>query len=304
MLRICLPGTGGMIPLPERYLTCCFAEYQGHSLLIDCGEGTQVALKAAGCRLSRLELILITHCHADHVAGLPGLLLTLGNTGKTSPLLIIGPGGTKAVVESLMVIAAALPYPVYLLEADCAREDLPGFEGCDEMSVACLPLRHWVPCLGYRITIRRKPVFNPQKAEALGIPKPLYRRLHEGKPVSLPDGREILPEQVLDAQRPPFRFCYCTDTLPIPEIADFARGSDLFIAEGLYGDDAMRSKVTEKRHSLFSDSARLAKEAGVSRLWLTHYSPALKDPSSEIESALAYFEQSFAAKDGDWIELG
>jgi ribonuclease Z len=116
MLDVCLPGTGGVIPLKNRYLTCCWVEYEGSAVLIDCGEGTQIALQNTTCKLSHLDVLLFTHFHADHIAGLPGLLLSLGNHGKTSPLTIIGPVGLGQVVSCLTVIAPVLPYPVKLYE--------------------------------------------------------------------------------------------------------------------------------------------------------------------------------------------
>jgi ribonuclease Z len=161
MLDVCLPGTGGMIPLPERWLACCWIEYQGKALLVDCGEGTQIALKKAGCRLSRLDILLITHFHADHIAGLPGLLLTLGNHGKKTPLTMIGPKHLKKVVSSLMIIAPALPYPVELIELE---DNTEGTLEDEDISVSYLPLDHAIPCFGYRVSLKRMPVFNPEKA--------------------------------------------------------------------------------------------------------------------------------------------
>lgn len=301
MLSVCLPGTGGMLPLPKRYLTCCLLEYQGKSLLIDCGEGTQVALQAAGCRLSRIETILFTHFHADHIAGLPGLLLSIGNTGRTRPLLLAGPPGLCQVVPALLIIAP-LPYPVELRELS-PHEALTGWDG---LSVSSLPLAHWIPCYGYRCEVKRKPVFSPQKAQALGVPKALYRRLHAGESVLLPDGRQILPEEVTEGVRRPLSVCYCTDTLPVPELADFARGTDLLIAEGMYGGENPEEaeKLQKKRHSSFQDSARLAARAGAHRLWLTHFSPALEDPQAALPQAAAVFSRSSAAYDGIRLTLG
>lgn len=301
MLSVCLPGTGGMLPLPERYLTCCLLEYQGKSLLIDCGEGTQMALRAAGCRLHRIDIILITHLHADHIAGLPGLLLSIGNTGRDQPLLLAGPPGLYQAASSLMVIAP-VPYPVQVAELPPGG----GMEGWEGLSIRSLPLSHWVPCYGYRCEVKRRPVFNPEKAQKLNIPKNCYRRLHAGETVLLPDGRQISPEAVLDGARRPLSVCYCTDTLPIPEIASFAAGSDLLIAEGMYGgaDEAEQRRLHEKRHSSFLDSAQLAAQAGVQRLWLTHFSPALTDPQAALPQAQTHFPTALAAHDGMRLTLG
>ncbi len=301
MVDVCLPGTGGMIPLVNRWLTCCWITHQGKALLIDCGEGTQIALKAAGIKVSRLDTLLITHYHADHIAGLPGLLLTLGNSYKTSPLSIIGPPGLHDVVSGLTVIAPALPYPLELFEirADTQTEIQTG-----DMQISSLPLIHSMPCLGYRIAFKRKPIFSPEKAKALDIPQKLYHILHEGQAVVLADGRTIEPHMVLDGERSPVQVCYYTDTKPMDEMIGFARDSDLLISEGMYGDESFQTKMEEKGHMLFTDSARLAKEANVKRLWLTHYSPALVDPEAYLENARRIFPDTVAAKDGMSITLG
>ena len=295
MLDVCLPGTGGMIPLPERWLACCWLDWQGRALLVDCGEGTQIALKKAGCRLSRLSVLLVTHFHADHIAGLPGLLLTLGNHGKTSPLTVVGPKGLGTVVSSLMIIAPALPFSVELIELPGGSE---GTLEDEELGISYLPLDHGIPCLGYRVSLRRLPVFNPQKAARLGIPKKLYRALHQGKAVSLEDGRRIEPDMVLDGERRPISVTYITDTVSTARMPAFARDTDLLVCEGMYGEQDMHEKMEEKGHMVFSDSARLALEAGARRLWLTHYSPAMKDPAAFLETARAIYPAAELGYDG------
>lgn len=294
MVTVRLPGTGGMQPLENRWLACCWIEYQGKALLIDCGEGTQIALKKAGCSLSRIEQLLITHFHADHIAGLPGLLLTIGNTGKTSPLVIAGPRGLQAVVSALCVIAPRLPYEVLLAEL-APGDVLPGWDGLETI---CQPLRHWIDCYGYRISVKRKPVFDPEKAAALQIPPPYYRRLHAGESVTLPDGRVIMPEQVIDRPRPPIVVSYCTDTLPVQRIAELSRDADLMIAEGMYGDDTLGEKAHEKTHMLFSEAACLAREANAKKLCLTHFSPSVKNPEEFADSARIHFPETVISTDG------
>ena len=295
MLDVCLPGTSGMIPLPERWLSCCWLEYQGKALLIDCGEGTQIALREAGCKISRLEILLVTHFHADHIAGLPGFLLTLGNHGKRTPLTIIGPKGLQTVVSALMIIAPALPYQVKLIELNNGEEgDLED----DDIVIAYLPLEHAMPCFGYRVSLKRKPIFNPEKAEQLGIPRKLYKTLHTGQQVLLDDGRRIEPDMVLDGERTPISVCFITDTVPKDTMADFARGADLLICEGMYGDDTMHDKMEEKGHMVFSDSARVARQAGVKALWLTHFSPAMKDPETYIDNARTIYKNTTIGFDG------
>lgn len=301
MVDVCLPGTGGMLPLPNRWLTCCFVEHQGKAVLIDCGEGTQIALKAAGCKLSRIGILLITHYHADHIAGLPGLLLTLGNCGKTSPLKIIGPPGLHIAISALTVITPALPYPLQLYELeDHGHQNLQ----IDDVHISCLPLAHSIPCIGYRIAFRRMPIFSPQKAADLGVPKALFHTLHSGQPITLQDGRSILPEMVLDGMRAPIQLCYCTDTRPMDELTSFAKDVDLLISEGMYGDEEMQSKMAEKGHMLFSDSAKLARDACAKQLWLTHFSPALCNPSEFLPTAQSIFPAAAVAYDGIRTTLG
>lgn len=295
MLDICLPGTGGMIPLPERWLSCCWLEYQGRAILIDCGEGTQIALRKAGCRLSRLELLLVTHYHADHIAGLPGLLLTLGNSGKKTKLTIVGPRGLKTVVSALTIIAGTLPYEIELIEINGETD---GVLEDGELAVSYRHLSHGVPCLGYRISFRRKPVFNPEKADRLNIPKKLYSLLHGGQAVRLDDGRVIAPDMVLDGPRMPLSVAFITDSLPTSAMPELARGVDLLVCEGMYGDEEMHGKMQEKGHMVFSDSARLAKKAGAKQLWLTHFSPAMKDPSPYLDGARVIFPNTSIGFDG------
>lgn len=300
MLDVCLPGTGGMLPLEDRWLACCFMEYQGKALLIDCGEGTQIALKKSACKLSHLDLLLITHFHADHIAGLPGLLLTLGNQCKTTPLTIIGPVGLETVISSLLSIAPVLPFDLQLIEL---KESIQGNFKFENILISYLPLSHGIPCFGYGITIHRKPIFNPQKAGYLKIPVTLFKKLHSGQSVLLDDGRMILPEMVLDGQRDPIKVCYCTDTILMDEIVPFAYGADLFICEGMYGDVTMGQKMYEKGHMIFSDSARIAKEANVKKLLLTHYSPAMTQPEHYLEETRKIFSQTFISYDGMRIIL-
>ncbi|MCL1867228.1 MAG: ribonuclease Z [Oscillospiraceae bacterium] len=306
MIDVYLPGTGGMIPLPERWLTCCWVEYQGAAILIDCGEGTQIAIKKAGIKPSRLELLLITHFHADHIAGLAGLLLTLANMERTHPLTIAGPPGLRRIVTALTVIAPRLPYSLDIIELDKHSPQSLGLKnvgghvdaGTSPVTISALPLRHGMTCFGYRIDLKRKPVFNPEKAAALNIPVKFYKSLHKGESVTLDDGREIHPEQVLDGERESKSVCYFTDTMPFLAMSDFAKGVDLLISEGMYYDEQMRQKIEEKNHMLFSDSAKLAAKCGAKKLWLTHYSPALEHPKYGEKFARKIFPDTTAVHDG------
>ena len=304
MADICLLGTGGMMPLKDRFLTSLYAEYNGKAVLIDCGEGTQVAIAKHGLKLSRIELILITHCHADHVAGLPGLLLSIGNSSRTQPLYIAAPESCLKTVESLMSVCGALPYEVktvgfpddisYTFRADMVDPML---------SVRTMPLSHRVSCLGYSLMLKKKPPFLPNNARAIGVPVELWKKLHNGETVVLEDGTRVPPEAVTGDRRPPMKITYTTDTLPLDDIFIFAENADLFVCEGMYGLPEKKESMNEKMHMLMQDACRIAKEANAKRLWLTHYSPAEKDPSVYAEELRKIFPDAVVTEDGAKITL-
>jgi ribonuclease Z len=246
----------------------------GRTLLIDCGEGTQVAMRAPGWGFAGLDAILLTHMHADHVAGLPGLLLTLGLSGRREPLKLYGAGGTVAVVRALRVIVPALPYEVRVHElAGGERFEAAGLD------VGTIALAHRAPCLGYRFDLARGRRFLTERAEARGVPRPLWRRLQRGQPVEWPGGRAA-PDDVLGPPRPGLSLAYVTDTRPVEGLPAFVRGVDLLICEATYllpGDEA---RAAEHDHLHLTETCRIAAEAGARRLWLTHFSQAVPDPAA------------------------
>lgn len=296
MLDVCLIGTGGMMPLKNRWLTSCYFEYNGRAMLIDCGEGTQIALSEAQCRLSRLDVLLITHFHADHISGLPGLLLSLGNCSKTSPLKIYGGKGIEKIVKNLCCICERLPFPLEITELE--SNTINEFQCFSDLTVRAMPVRHTCECFGYSVTLNRKPVFNPVKAESLGIPKNYWKLLHNGETVTV-DEKTFTPDMVIDGQRKPTKVTYVTDTLPFDAISDFAKNSDLMICEGMYGDDDMKDEMNKKCHMLFSDAVKLAKSAGAEKLWLTHYSPAMQFPENYAKA----FPEAVISCDGQKISF-
>lgn len=304
MLEVCLLGTGGMMPLKYRFLTSLYTEYQGKGFLIDCGEGTQVAMTVHSCKLSRIGHILITHTHADHIAGLPGLLLSVGNSGRTAPVTVSVPESGVKDIEALMSICGELPFGV---EISPVSENQPEKFTLDSVSplltVSTLPLSHTVPCIGYSAELKRPPVFIPERAKELGVPVEHWKELHAGIPVTLEDGTMVFPEQVTGSQRTPLKLTYTTDTLPIEGIAGFASGSDLFICEGMYGDTGKKVSMNEKRHMLMQDACRLAAEAGSKRLWLTHYSPAMKEPEEYTGELEELFPEVIVSADGERTTL-
>ncbi|MDE5946413.1 MAG: ribonuclease Z [Oscillospiraceae bacterium] len=299
MIDVCLAGTGGMLPMPERWLTCFWLEYNGKACLIDCGEGTQITLSKNGCKISRLDALFITHIHADHISGLPGLLLSLGNYGKTGVLKIYSHSEVYGIIKSLCCICPVLPFEIEFHEL--SSDNISEFKWND-IDVKSIPLKHSIECLGYSFTLNRKPVFNPQKAKSLNIDVKYWKTLHEGKNIEI-DGNIITSDMVTDEKRLPLKITYMTDSVYFDEMIDFAENSDLLVCEGMYGDDEYIDKMREKGHMVFSQSAKVALESHSKKLWLTHYSPALVNPFEYEENIKKIFTNTVISRDGERMTL-
>ena len=298
MLDICLLGTGGMMPLPYRWLTSLMARYNGTSILIDCGEGTQVAMKEKGWSPKPIDIMCFTHYHADHISGLPGMLLTMGNAEKTTPLLMIGPKGLTKVVNALRVVAPELPFEIKFMEITESEQTFQ-FDG---FRIETFRVNHNVICYGYNIVIERKGKFQLDKAVALGIDRRYWNRLQKGETLELEEG-VFTPDMVMGEARKGIKVTYCTDSRPTESIVNNAAGADLFICEGMYGEPEKKVKAKEYKHMTFYEAADMAKRAGVGQMWLTHYSPSLMRPEEYMKEVKAIFPHSIAAKDGMSVEL-
>ena len=293
MLDICLLGTSGMMPLPRRALTALMTRFNGSSLLIDCGEGTQVSIREKGWSMHDIDTICITHVHGDHVSGLPGLLLSMGNAERTETLKIIGPKGTKRVVESLLVIAPGLPFDIEYMEL---TEKFHAIEQ-NGYILEAFRVNHTVTCYGYSQVIRRAGKFNIEKAKEYQVPMPAWSRLQKGETVEL-EGHVYTPDMVLGETRKGLKVTYCTDTRPVAALVENAKESDLLICEGMYGEKEKQEKAEEKKHMTFYEAAQVAKAAGVKEMWLTHYSPSLIRPEDYMKPVQKLFPQAFPGKDG------
>lgn len=286
------------MPLPYRWLTSMMARYNGKSILIDCGEGTQIAMKEKGWSPKPIDIICFTHFHADHISGLPGMLLTMGNAERTEPLLLIGPKGLTKVVNALRVIAPELPFSIECREIE-GREEVFSFDG---FSIEAFKVQHNVTCYGYSIQVNRAGRFDVEKAKENGIEQCFWSRLQKGEIIET-ENRTLTPDMVLGASRRGLKVTYCTDTRPVDSIREHAKGSDLFICEGMYGEADKDQKAVEHKHMTFYEAARLAKSAGVKELWLTHYSPSLTRPEEFMNAVRKIFPQSYAGKDGKSVDL-
>ncbi len=293
MLEICLLGTGAMMPMPERRLASLLVRRNGRLLLIDCGEGTQVAVRLSGWSLARIDTICLTHFHADHVAGLPGLLLTMGTSGRTEPVTLIGPPGLAFVLQHLCVIAPRLPYPLWVTELD---EPLHALTFHDTR-LTCFALDHIMPCYGYAIELDRPGKFLPERAKALGIGVAHWGALQRGERVETPDGT-FTPDMVMGPPRKGIKLAYCTDTRPCESIVQHARSADLLICEGTYGEGAKADKAAGYGHMTFTQAATLAKRADARGLLLTHFSPSMPAPETQLDAARSVFGNSDIGQDG------
>ena len=293
MLDVCLLGTGGMMPLPRRWLTALMTRYNGSSLLIDCGEGTQVAVKEKGWSFKPIDVICFTHYHGDHISGLPGLLLTMGNAERTEPLTLIGPRGLERVVNALRVIAPELPFELQFVEIKNAEEE---FE-INGYHIKAFRVNHNVTCYGYTIEIPRQGKFDVERARAQEIPQKYWNPLQKGNVITEGE-KTYYPEMVLGAPRKGIKVTYTTDTRPTESIERNAVNSDLFICEGMYGEPDKDAKAREYKHMTFQEAARLAAKARVKELWLTHFSPSLVYPGEYMDSVHKIFENAYPGKDG------
>ena len=298
MLDICLLGTGGMMQLPYRWLTAMMARCDGSSLLIDCGEGTQVALKEKGWSPKPIDVICFTHYHADHISGLPGLLLTMGNAERTEPLTLVGPKGLERVVTALRTIAPELPFPLRFVELQENRQQLK----LGPYVIDAYRVNHNVVCYGYTISIPRAGKFDLERAKAQNVPMKAWSRLQKGETVEM-DGAVYTPDMVLGPSRRGLKVAYCTDTRPVPVIAEYAEGADLFICEGMYGEDGKEAKAREYKHMTMYEAAALADKAQPEEMWLTHYSPSLTRPEEFMDKVRGIFPRAKAARDGWTKEL-
>ena len=292
MLDVCLLGSGGMMPLPYRWLTALMTRFNGSSLLIDCGEGTKIAIKEKGWSFKPIDVICFTHYHGDHISGLPGLLLTMGNADRKEPLTLIGPKGLERVVSALRVIAPELPFPIIYKEIEGAEQtfELNGYR------LKAFRVNHNVLCYGYTMEIDRAGKFDVERAKEQEIPQKYWKHLQKGETIETGNGI-LTPDMVLGPPRKGLKLTYTTDTRPTNSIRENAKDSDLFICEGMYGEKEKAAKAVEYKHMTFYEAAHLAKDAQVKEMWLTHYSPSLTRPEEYMDEVRRIFPEAKAGKD-------
>ena len=299
MLDVCLLGTGGMMPLPRRWLTAALMRYNGSSLLIDCGEGTQIAIKEKGWTFKPIDVICFTHYHADHISGLPGLLLTMGNAERTEPLTMIGPKGLERVVNALRTIAPELPFEMNFIEISEPETDIE----INGYHIHAFKVNHNILCYGYTVEIKRAGRFDVERAKQQNIPQRMWGRLQKGEVITTEEGITYTPDMVLGAPRKGIKVTYCTDSRPTESIVKAATDADLFICEGMYAEPDKLIKAKQYKHMTFYEAAEMAKRANVQEMWLTHFSPSLVHAEEYMPQVKSIFPNALLGKDGKTIEL-
>lgn len=303
-LELFVLGTGGMMPLPGRYLTSVLLRREGELFLFDSGEGTQISLRSLNLKWKKISVIFISHTHADHVTGLPGILMLSSQVEREDPLYIIGPPKIKEYVEmNKKVLDMYINYEIIVQEVTG-----PGivYKG-DGFSVNAFPLQHTKPCFGYSLVEdERSGVFFPEKAKKLKVPMgPLWSELQNGKDVILDGGRIVRPSDVMGASRIGRKVSFITDTKYFPEISDYVRNSDLLICEGMFKSD-LEESASKKKHMTSSQAAKLALDAGgVKKMGLIHYSPRYTkyDLKGLLDEAKSIFPRVFLTRDGQQIDI-
>ncbi len=302
-LEVFVLGTGGMMPLPGRGLTSVLVRREGELFLFDCGEGTQIGLRRLNLKWKKITSIFISHTHADHVTGLPGILMLSSQVDRDEPLYIYGPPKIREFVEAMRrTLDMYINYEIVVREIEGGATVVRAAD----YSICTHTLAHTKPCLAYSLVEDMRPgIFHPDRALALGVPRgPLWSRLQGGENVLLPDGTEVQPHQVMGDERKGRKFCFATDTVTAPGLAEFARRSDLFICEGMFAEE-LAETAAEKKHLTAAQAARIARESGVKRLGLIHYSPRYSERELKtlLGEAREIFPEAFLTRDLQHIEM-
>ena len=275
-------GCGGMMPLPYRHLTSVLLRRDGDLFLFDGGEGTQVSLRRLNLKWKKINAIFVSHTHADHVTGLPGILMLNAQVERTEPLFIFGPPKIKEYIEtSRKVLDMYINYPIEVKEITAPSIV---FEG-DGFYIRAFPLDHTKTCVGYTLEELDRPgEFNPEKAELLNVPVgPLWGKLQKGQPVVSSDGKTVFPEDVMGKKRSGRKFSFVTDTLYKTSIAKEVYGSDLLVCEAMFENDLIEQEK-EKKHMTAREAALIARDSNSLRMYMIHYSPRYND--KELEKLL------------------
>lgn len=304
MIDVTLLGTASLMPLPDRALTAATLTCAGHTILFDCGEGTQTAARRAGVSLMKADVIALTHYHGDHTFGIPGLLQTMHSLNREKQLWIAGPEGLEAAMAPLMALTGRTNYDVKLLTLPEGGLELRALDRGwpDGARLTAFRTVHRVPSQGYAFTLARAGKFNPAAATALGVPTRLWSLLQRGEAVDA-DGRTVLPGDVLGAPRRGLKVVFSGDTALCDALVDASAGADLLICEGTYGENEQAQMAGDYGHMNFAQAATAAARANARRLWLCHYSQMIETPADYLPNAAAIFASAQCGEDGMALSL-
>jgi ribonuclease Z len=300
MLTLTFLGTGASIPTLDRNVAGLAVQREGEVLLFDCGEGNQRQMMRYGVGFTFKE-IFFTHYHADHMLGVTGLLRTMGLQDRTTAVTLYGPRGAQRILGAAVTLGIERnKFPVEIIEVK-AGDRLTR----DAYDIVVFETEHRADTVGFALVEhQRLGRFNPERARELGIPEgPLWGQLHKGKTVTLEDGRSFGPADLVGAPRPGRTLVYTGDTRPHLPVIEAARGADLLVHEATFGGDE-QERAKETGHSTAAEAARVALEAGVGRLVLTHISSRYnRDASELLAEAKAVFPETVIARDGMMVDV-
>jgi ribonuclease Z len=300
MLSLTFLGTAASIPTVDRNVPGLAVQREGETILFDCGEGTQRQMMRYGVGFTFKE-VFFTHYHADHLLGITGLLRTMGLQDRASPVVLYGPKGAQRILNAATSLGIERnKFPVEI------HEVRPGDRlGRPEYDIVVFETDHRADTVGYALVEHlRLGRFNPARAQELGIPEgPLWGRLHKGETVILPDGRTVAPADLVGEPRDGRTLVYSGDTRPHLSVIEAAKGADLLVHEATFGSDELE-RARETGHSTAAQAARVALEAGVRRLVLTHISSRYnRDASELLAEARAVFPETVIARDGMTVDV-
>jgi len=300
MLSITFLGTGAATPTIDRNVSGLAVQRKGETLLFDCGEGNQRQIMRYGVGFAFRE-IFFSHYHADHLLGVTGLLRTMGLQDRTLPVTLYGPKGAQRILGAAVTLGIERnKFPVEIVEVK------PGDRlARDEYEIAVFETEHRADTVGYALVEHlRLGRFNPDRAVELGIPEgPLWGQLHKGKTVTLADGQTVGPANLVGPPRPGRKLVYSGDTRPHLPVVEASRGADLLVHEATFGGDEME-RARETGHSTAAEAARVALDAGVRRLVLTHISSRYnRDAAELLAEARAVFPETVIARDGMTVDV-
>jgi ribonuclease Z len=300
MLSLTFLGTGAATPTVDRNVAGLAVHREGETILFDCGEGSQRQMMRYGVGFSFAE-IFFTHYHADHLLGVTGLLRTLGLMDRTAPVTLYGPRGAHRVLRAAIELGIERnKFPIEIQEIRAGDRLTRA-----DYDIVVFETDHRADTVGFALAEHiRLGRFHPERARELGIPEgPLWGRLHRGETVTLDDGRTVAPADLVGEPRHGRTVVYSGDTRPHLPLIEAARGADLLVHEATFGGEELE-RAKETGHSTAAEAARVAAEAGVRRLVLTHISPRYgRDAAELLAEARAIFPETIIARDGLTIDV-